>query len=445
MRALLVIVGVCLLAGCSLISPKTSSNREAAKRTAELQELNLRVMRFADEYAGRVKEATTTFQATARSPQERLSAQNWKVQQSDSAYTIASGPNPISNSLDMVVLATLSRLVISDTWVADLYGTRARPLQEAHLKLEEGAWQLVSGFLTASQSAQLHEVIDRWRAQNPKVYSVAYIHFRDFAKSIGTTEDSGRNNLFALFGLDPLSQLDPAVREIAQTRALAERAIYYMQRVPTLLDMQVQRVAYDFAVMPETRSLLTDFERASHIGTAADRLVGYLPDMVAREREALVSQLMREVDDKGATLTALSTDVRYTLQAGTDTANALHATLETADRIAARFSKTAQPGAAPPSRRFDITEYTQMLHELSGTVRDLDTLAQHAGAVMPAVTQVTDQAAGRLQGIVDRAFLRLLVLVVVAIVFAWGGAIGYRVAVLAMQARLQERSNRRTG
>jgi hypothetical protein len=161
-------------------------------------------------------------------------------------------------------------------------------------------------------------------------------------------------------------------------------------------------------------------------------LVGYLPDMVDREREALVSQLMREVDDRRATIGSLSADVRSTLQAGTDTVNALHATLEAADRLAARFPKS--PALAAEKRPFDVTEYTEMLRELTGTVRELDTLAQHADEALPAVGRATEQAAGRLQAIMDRAFLQLLVVIVVA----WGGAIGYRAAVLGIQARLRK-------
>ena len=34
--------------------------------------------------------------------------------QSTAAYTIASGPNPVVNALDMIVLATLSRMVVED-------------------------------------------------------------------------------------------------------------------------------------------------------------------------------------------------------------------------------------------------------------------------------------------------------------------------------------------
>ena len=36
--------------------------------------------------------------------------QNWRITQASAAYTIASGPNPTINALDMIVLATLSRM-----------------------------------------------------------------------------------------------------------------------------------------------------------------------------------------------------------------------------------------------------------------------------------------------------------------------------------------------
>ena len=157
----------------------------------------------------------------------------------------------------MVVLATLSRMVIEDSWVREQYGERAEALRDTHRQLEPRAWGLLEEVLTEEQRAQLRKVIDEWRARNPKVRTVAYIHFHDFAKAIGhptPAEAKKRGNLFAVIGLDPLSTLDPAVREIAQTRHLAERAIFYLQRAPRLIDMQVERMTYGIAAMPETDS-----------------------------------------------------------------------------------------------------------------------------------------------------------------------------------------------
>lgn len=419
-----------------MIQQMMPGQKAATKRAEDLRDLNLRVMRFSDEYAGRVREVMTTFQLTA-GPQERLTAQNWKVQQVESAYTIASGPSPITNALDMVVLATLSRFVLDDLWVTELYGARARPAQEVHRKLEAEAWVLISTMLTESQSEELRGLIERWRVDNPRVRALAYVHFNDFAKSIGSPrpgESQAPDNLFALLGLDPFTQLDPAVQEIAQSRELAERAIFYMQRTPRLLDLQIERITYQLAAMPETRTLLGDLDRASLIGTAADRLVTSLPDLLATEREALISQLMQELQERSGALGAWSADLRSTLEAGTQTADSLHATLETLDRISARYPpRPATADAAGRSRPFDITEYTQMVRELAQTTRELNALAQNVDSALPAVRGATQEAATQLEQVLDRVFVQLLVIVLVAIAGTLVAALVYRAAVLRLQ------------
>jgi len=448
MKAVLISIALgLLLAGCTTIQQIMPGQREAAHRAEDLRDLNLRVMRFADEYAGRLKEVLGRFQATARRPEERLAAENWKLQQAGAAYTIASGPNPVSNSLDMVVLATLSRLVLDDLWVTELYGDRARPVQEAHRKLEGGAWQLLTGVLTESQQAQFRDIIHRWRTENPNVRAVAYIHFSEFAKSIGEPrpgEAIGPGNLFAMLGLDPLTQLNPAVREITQTRELAERTIFYMQRAPILLDMQLQRITYQFAVMPETKSILADLDRASLVGTAADRFAGSLPEMmslveslparVTKEREALVAQLMQALDDRRGAISSLTGELRATLEAGTETANSLQATLETFDRIAARYPPAAPASntAEKKSRPFDITEVTQMVRELTVTTREINTLAEHMDTALPVVRTVTQETAGEFERIVNRVFMKLVVLLVIAISATLVAALVYRAAAIRM-------------
>jgi hypothetical protein len=334
----------------------------------------------------------------------------------------------------MVVLATLSRLVIDDVWTPEAYGQRARPVVEAHRKLEQGAWQLVEGVLTGPQLAELRDFINSWRRENLNVHSVANIRFRDFAMPTGSGVAPSQGSLLALFGLDPLAQLDPAVREFAQTRELAERGIFYLQRAPDLLNLQVEKLAFQFAVMPETKSLLASLDRASLVGTAADRLVGSLPDLLANEREALVLQVTQELDERSGSIGSLGREMRSTLQAGTDTANALHAALETVDRIAARLSPNERASRArDDSEPFDITEYTEMLRELTVTVRELQVLARNADTALPALRGPIDAATTSVERILDRAFTLLLVLVVVATVTMWAGAITYRAAVFRMQ------------
>ena len=432
-RALLIAAAACLLASCTMMR-QMPAQREAKQRTEQLQELQLDVMRFADEYRNRVGEMAGRFQGTAPQPEERLAGQNWKLTQAESVYLIASGPNPLTNALDMVVFATLSRMVLDDVWVSELYADRAKPLQDAHRALEKRAWDLLTGVLTQSQADQLHEVIALWREQNPTVRSVGIIHFADFAKSVGVVksgEDQKLGSIFSLLGLDPFSDLDPAVREITQTRQLAERSIFYLQRAPALLNMQVERFADQLAIMPETKSMLASVERASLVGSAADHLATSLPDTLAKEREALVSQLMFEIGNQRGHIGALSADMRATLQAGTETATALRSTLEMLDRISARYPGNApgngQGSQSPQNARpFDIREYTDTIRELAVTTRELNSLAQHLDGVVPVIHSATQDATDRAEYILGRTFRLLLMLVAATILGILIAALIYR-------------------
>ena len=178
--------------------------------------------------------------------------------------------------------------------------------------------------------------------------------------------------------------------------------------------------------------MLEDIDRVSLIGSAADRLVTSLPELLATEREALLSQLMQALNEGSATVGALSGDVRSTLQASTETAGALNETLETLDRITARFATpdtSTKPQDAPP---FDIRQYTEMIRELTVASRELNALAQGLDTTLPLVTQ---SVAAHVEAILDRAFLRLLVLIVVAIAAALLAALAYRAATIRMQRR----------
>src|SRR5208283_5307133 len=237
------------LCGCSTIKHMLHMDRgaqAASQRAQQLLILQFRIMRFADGYVGAIIEPVQHFREASNSPEERFIAQNWLVSQATAAYTIATGPSAVVNALDMVVLATLSRMVIDDDWITERFGERATPLRVAYRSLEAQARDLAKEAVTPDQFAQLQKVIDEWRAQNPHIAAVSYVHFSDFAKSIGhpsPSEVESSTGVFHMLGIDPLSGLDPAVRELAQTREFGERAIFWAQRLPNLVDMQAELVA----------------------------------------------------------------------------------------------------------------------------------------------------------------------------------------------------------
>jgi hypothetical protein len=428
-------IGIALLtfSGCSTFRHVFHVDDKASKRAAQLQVLQLSVMRFADEYTGSITPPIRAFQASTDKAADRLTAQNWLLSQATAAYTIASGPSPIVNTVDLVVLTTLSRMVIDDAWSGERFGERAAPLREAYHRLEPLALELAKGALSADQIAELQHLIVVWREQNPQVTAISYVHFRDVASSMGKskTGDVGRSGgLFSLLGLDPFSSLDPAVREISQSRELAERTIYYAQRLPNLLDMQIERLTLEFATMPEVTRLLANVDQVAGAAATSARVVGELPSLLPREREAAIRQIMDAVTVETAHTRELVSQLRAALEAGTVTSNSLDATIRSFDQLVARLQKPAAANGhsqSSPGKPFDITEYTAAAAEVSRTAAQLESLIGSVDRGTPALAQASDRAAATLRGVVDHAYWRGAQLLGVLIVGALGAALAYRV------------------
>jgi len=425
-------VAVFVLCGCSTIRHALHGNDKPTQRSEQLQILQLRNMRFADEYVGSIVQPIRLFQASTNSAADRLAAQNWMLSQATAAYTIASGPSAVVNTVDLIVLATLSRMVIDDAWGGERFGERAAPLRDVYHRLESKALDLAKGALPEDQIAELRRVIVEWRAQNPHVSTISNVHFRDVAASMGRQPTSSGidsfSGLFTMLGLDPLSSLDPAVREIAQTRELAERTIYYAQRVPNLVDMQVERLTFEFATMPETTRLLANADSIASAASTTGRMVDALPNLLAREREAAIRQFMDAVTSETARTRALVVELRAALEAGTATSNSLTTAIRSFDLLMGRFDKPKPAGAAAqtPGRPFDITEYTAAAAEITRTANELQSLVAGIEHGTPALAQVSDHAAAALRDVVDHAYLRLAQLIGLVILGGLGAALVFR-------------------
>jgi hypothetical protein len=328
------------------------------------------------------------------------------------------------------VLATLSRMVIDDAWSGKRFGDRAAPLRDAYHRLEPIALDLAKGALSADQIAELQQVIIAWRAQNPQVTAIASVDFRDVASSIGRPKPGGKDTfsgLFNLLGLDPFSSLDPAVREITQSRQLAERTVYYAQRLPNLLDMQVERLAFEFATMPETTRLLANADQVAGAAGTSARVVSELPRFLTHEREAAIRQFMEAVTLETAHTRRLVIELRAALDSGTATSESLNTTIRSFDQLVARFDKPKVAGGpATPARPFDITEYTAAAAEIRRTATELQTLIEGIDRDSPALGQVADRAAATLQGVVDHAYWRTAQLLALLIAGSLGATLTYR-------------------
>jgi hypothetical protein len=413
-------LGHCLLAvvGCSTVQ-RLTPREESKVRAAQLQELQLKVMRFADDYTGRISDPIAKLDLQFTPPDVRLRAHNWRVSQATAAYTIASGANPTINALDMVVLATLSRVVVEDRLLED-YGERARALLDAHRHLEQQSWSLVDGVLNADQAKEVRTAIDRWRAENPTTRSVAQVRFADFAalELRRGKEQQESNSLFGFIGLDPLSNLDPAVRELEQTRQLAERTIYYLQRAPSLLDMEIERLVYQLAAMPEAERTLANIDRLSLAAEAMGQLAARAPEIIASERHAIITELTSALHAEQDRLQPLLVSVRDVLNAGTQTSQSVTGTVTALDAFVARFqpAEPAPANASSPKRPFNITEYAATARDLAAAAERVQALLVQLNTSSKDVERVTRAATQEVNGIIDHVF-RLALLLILALGF----------------------------
>jgi hypothetical protein len=420
-----------LLSACG-VTNRLFRDTAGEARAAKLLQLQLAVMRFADEYTGRISEQVVVFQRATDNPGDRLASQSWLVSQATAAFTIASGPNPELNAIDMLVFATLSRMVIEDRWVDELYGKRADGLLNAHIALEKRAWSFSGQLLTPEQAAELRSSIDAWHRENPLLRAVPFIHLEDFAFATGRmpTATTSSGSIFSFIGIDPLSNLDPAVRELAQSRQLAERAVYYGQRVPQLLSMETQRLAFELAVTPESVDLLQSIRRLGTASQTASQLAADLPELFAQERAATIDQVTGVLDARQGQLQALVVELRSTLEAGTTTSDSVKATIASLDALMARFDRPESAAGTPASRQpLDIAQFTETLRQLGETAQQLEVLISQVDSKVPALAQLSDHASDRMASLVDQVFWRLVQLVLVLVGASLLAALAYRVIV----------------
>jgi hypothetical protein len=423
MLALLV---AALLSGCGLWAKVTGQEKRAREQARQFEQLRQKCERYADNFAGTVLETVRPALDRVDDPRAFNQLSFWALTQLNSAYTIATGPSPILCQLDFVVLATLSRMVVEDTLI-EIDGDLLGELPAAYRALEQDAWSNAATILSAQQMDELKALIADWRRRNPQVKLVGFIQFAEFAQAAGWQPEAqaASGSLFGLLGLDPLSGLDPAVRQIEQTRLLAERVIFYMQRVPYLVDLQTERVIAQATLAPEVGRANDSLERASRAMIDFADVAGRLPEDFARERDALLQQLSGEMLRQEAELRGLLAQLQTTLAAGSETAAAVDSAVVSLDRLLARFP-AREPGESGQGRPFDITEYSAAAAEFTTTARQLTELIEALGRKGEPLAAAVSGGAQAGRDLVDYLFWRALLLGLLLLAGALLAALAYR-------------------
>ncbi len=418
--------------GCGLLrfhsSPPTAqveamqlTNRATGPVT--LMVLQAQVMRFADTYVATVAQACDDVAAKTTNSDMRLTMLRWKLGQATSAYTDATGQNPAVNALDMLVLTTMARMVVEEYGV-ETYGDAILPLLAAQRNLETNAWTLAGGVLKPSQQQELRDLIQEWRAKHPHQRYIGPIRFREFVAALGkvpTKAASGPTSIFSLLYLDPLAGLDPTAAAIEETRELGERAMYYSQRMPMLLSWQVEVVAYQLAGQPESQQILDDANRLAASAETFAKTTQQLPQLVNDQRQAGIQQLLDG-------LKAQNTDVRGTLNAGGDAATAINNAIQSLTQFVRLVSPTnsGPASASTNSHPFNVLDYGTAASQIGAAANNLNALLATINQSVPQLAQLQQQTAADANRVVDHAFQRGLILILVLLIGSVVAGLTYR-------------------
>jgi hypothetical protein len=279
--------------------------------------------------------------------------------------------------------------------------------------------------LKPAQQQELRDLIQDWRQKNPHQRYVGAVRFREFATALGRMPTQGTaapTSIFSLLYLDPLAGLDPTAAAIQETHQLGERAMYYTQRMPMLLSWQTEVLAYQLAAQPESVQVLSNADQLASSAEMFARTAQQLPQLINDQRQAAIQQLLDG-------LRSQQTDVRQTLNAGGDAATAINGAIKSLDAFVRYVSapNTNKTTVATNSRPFNVLDYGQAAGQVGAAARDLNALLTTINQSTPQLAQLRQQTTADANRVVDHAFRRGLILILVLLIGSVVAGLTYRI------------------
>jgi len=422
---------------CRLVRSTTDASGQAVrtvipgqkkdKEVVDPLEVQQKLLRFANTFSAQMVAGIDQLRHGTNmiDPEQAL---KWKIVVVTETCSIASGPNPLANLLDMTILVTGVRIALEEHWQPRFFGASAQPMVEMCRRHETNIWGLAGTLLSLEQQEELRQSIAAWHQKHPIPETVISTRAQGFVTEVAAAKQTDKvaaGGAFGLLRIDPFAGLDPATREIALARTLAERALFVTQWMPTLLRWQVELMSLNAVATPEVQQLVTN---SAQLSASVERFAGAaerLPKQMSTEREEIIKAL----DSQEKQLTPLVNEVRQALLAGSQMSTSLNTTVTTFDGLMKRFGvgETNRAGPDTNAQPFRIQDYgetavqlemaakqlTELLHTFDRTLSSTN-LLQLSAQVGPVVQQA--QTSGK--EIVDYAFWKGVFLVVIVLVAA---------------------------
>jgi hypothetical protein len=390
------------------------------KQAELLVEVQDSLLRFTDEYSMRMDGGVDNLRhgTDALSPAEVL---RLKIAIGSETLSIASGPNAVADLIDMTVFVTVMRMTLEDYWQPKVFGKSALPMLAYSRSAEADIWKLAGKVLKPEQQTDLRQLIAGWHRQNPLRESLVALRSLDFASRVEALGQNGvrkPGSVFSLLNVDPLAGMEPAVREVAQTRMFGERVLFVTQNMPTLLRWQTELLSVNAVEMPAVQQLISNSTQLSGSVERFAYVAEKLPEQLSTEREEIIKALQTQ-----------EKDIASLMEQGTQFSASLNTTFTTFDALMKRFGVGEQKSEEPPPNAmpFRIQDYTQSAAQIEAMAGRLTELLGILDLTMssPKLTQlsaqvgpVVQQAEAGGKEIVDYAFWKGILFVVLVLVAA---------------------------
>lgn len=411
-----------------------------------LSDLPGAVLQYADVFTSRIATASEEFAAAAGTPEAHLQAVEWRLEESRAAIQIATGPLPAASLLQLLATVTAARINHQEHWLPKVWGEADRPMLAAFEESERDGWALVELFLDGTQVAEVRRLIEEWttRSRDSADGLIGRLSVADMTAALKAQQGPSRGKLLGFLHLDPLASLEPAAREVALTRLTVERSLFWAERLPLLVEDQLEQLVLRLRSQPEVVQVLQDVERTSLSLQDVSGTVARLPEELSAEREAAVRQisdeltaqragLVQDLETARGTLVELLEESRATFAAGATMSTEVAGAVRALDGFVGRFDEEEAPASAapggpaapsePPGKPFDITEYGAAAERLGTAAGELRALVNDLDANLPRLDRMVEVTAERGEQAIDHAFRRGLILGLTLIAAAAGATL----------------------
>ena len=261
--------------------------------------------------------------------------------------------------------------------------------------------------LTTAQQDQLRNLIREWIEANPGQYYVSEVRLSDFVEMGGMHPTAVVQEAKGL-----LDDVERALASVDRTLLLSERAMFYLERLPRTITMQTELMMAQLATIPEMETLIANTGRLATVAEDLPRQVNEMrQDTITEltgwleiERQKLFADLISQENR----LKGLLSEIRLSLEAGSELADKINATVRMVDPLYRMIN--ANNAKASPTEPVD---YIAVLDRSIAAIERLDVLLTHASPLLGPEGQPLNTAAlkktltlveNQTQGLMDSAF-----------------------------------------